>query len=97
MNKKRNTYLLILIFIICASIPILGIFFDFGGGTDDAASEIIEQTTGGGKPLDVDYFGYVPTDQTEPWLFVLQILIGVSIFISAYILLKRLINNKKRD
>lgn len=89
MKKNSKQILLILIMLLCLAVPILSQFVDFGGGTDDAASEIVQGITGKEQVLQTPAIGFEPSEALEPWMFVLQIAIGVAIFIAAFIALKK--------
>ncbi|MDN4754022.1 hypothetical protein QYZ87_05710 [Porphyromonadaceae bacterium W3.11] len=90
MKKRTKNIILAIILMLCIAVPVIGIFFDFGGGTDDAASGVVQSITGQEQVLDVPQIGYEPSEATEPWLFVLQIAIGIGIFVIAYIALNKL-------
>lgn len=88
--SRRNIYMLIAVLLLCIAAPIASVWIDFGGGTDDAACEVIEMISGSNTPaIEMEAVGYEPTDATEPWLFVLQVVIGVVIFVAAVVALRR--------
>lgn len=90
MKKHTKNIILAVILLLCIAVPIISIFVDFGGGTDDAASGVVQEMTGQEQVLDVPKIGLEPSETAEPWLFVLQIAIGIAIFVVAYRLLHRL-------
>lgn len=95
MNKTTNKILLVVILLLCLAAPIASAWVDFGGGTDDAACDVIHSITGHeGQAIEMNAIGYEPTDAGEPWLFVLQVLIGISVFVTGYILLKKRADDK---
>lgn len=89
MTKRTKQIILVLIMVLCISVPVMSIFIDFGGGTDDAASGIVQSITGQEQVLDAPAIGFEPSEGLEPWMFVLQVLIGVIIFIFAFRALKK--------
>ncbi|GAD05608.1 hypothetical protein HQ45_05880 [Porphyromonas crevioricanis] len=93
MKNLSNRIILSLLALLALAVPIVGIFVDFGGGTDDAAGEMIGQITPGFEPSDRS-FGISPSEEAEPWLFVLQILIGLILFAIALYALNK---NHKRE
>lgn len=98
MNKTTNKIILVIILLLCLAVPIASAWIDFGGGTDDAACDVIHNITGHeGQVLEMNAIGYEPTDATEPWLFVLQVLIGICIFVAGYALLKKHTNDKSAN
>ncbi|MDO4771341.1 hypothetical protein [Porphyromonas sp.] len=95
MNKTTNKIILIVILLLCLAAPVASAWIDFGGGTDDAACEVIHNITGvEGQAIEMGAIGHEPTDASEPWLFVLQVLIGISVFVGGYILLKKHADDK---
>ncbi len=89
MKKSTNKIILAIVLLLCLAAPLASIWIDFGGGTDDAACEVIEGIAGPEPAMSVPAIGYEPSDEAEPWLFVLQVAIGITIFAVAYALLKR--------
>lgn len=89
MKRNINKYLLAILLIIFLTIPIVSIFIDFGNGTDDAASGIVQGITGQEQVLEVPQIGYEPSEAAEPWMFVLQIGIGIILFVIAYFALNK--------
>lgn len=61
------------------ALPIVGIVVDFGSGTDDQAGEMVTSLAPGYEPSPF-FTAYEPSEAAEPWLFVLQIVIGMSLF-----------------
>ncbi len=92
--KKKHWILLGLIALFCVGVPLAGMLIDFGEGTDDAAGTMIEQISNT-PPPETQGFGFHPTEGQEPWLFVLQILIGLGIFFWALVALNKHHSNKK--
>lgn len=98
MNKKYNKILLIVILLACLAVPVASAWIDFGGGTDDAACDVIHHITGQeGQAIEMEAIGYEPSDESEPWLFVLQIAIGIAIFVGGYFLLKKGADDKSQQ
>lgn len=94
--KKKYSIILALLGLLFLAAPIASMFIDFGSGTDDAACDVIEDVTGSGQFINIDTLGLEPSEAAEPWLFVLQVVIGLSIFFIAIWQLKKLKNNKAK-
>ncbi len=87
--KKSNKITLILLGLLALAMPLLSIFVDFGQGSDDAAGTMIEHLAPNYSIAERS-FGYEPSEAAEPWLFVLQVLIGLAIFgFALYIYIKK--------
>ncbi len=84
-SSKKHLYTAILTIgaFICLLVPILGGYLDFGGGTDDGAGVLAEKLdpTLNPKPF---FTAFEPSEALEPWLFALQVLIGIALFIWAF-------------
>ncbi|MDY5858859.1 MAG: energy-coupling factor ABC transporter permease [Porphyromonas sp.] len=61
------------------AVPIVGMRIDFGSGADDQAGELVHQLNAG---HDASPFisAFEPSEAAEPWLFVLQIVLGIALF-----------------
>ncbi len=68
---------------ICLLVPVLGGYFDFGGGTDDGAGALAEKLDPTLNP-EPFFTAFEPSEALEPWLFALQVLIGVLLFVWAF-------------
>lgn len=88
MRRTANKVILGFLALLALSVPIVGIFVDFGSGTDDAAGEMIWEIAPSYQPAERN-FGLSPSEDVEPWLFVLQIVIGLVVFAVALYALKR--------
>lgn len=77
--KTPHLMLLSLLALVCLALPVLGTVIDFGGGTDDAAGEMVASIN---PQHDTAPFftAFEPSEAAEPWLFVLQVLVGVGLF-----------------
>ncbi|SUB89024.1 cobalt transport protein CbiN [Porphyromonas macacae] len=86
--KKKTTHIIILLIcgILFIAAPVMSIFFDFGSGTDDQAGEMIQSINPSYEPNAL-WQGFEPSETAEPWLFVLQVVIGIIIFAYAFGLL----------
>lgn len=73
---------------LALALPIIGISVDFGSGTDDQAGEMVMSLAPSHDPSPF-FSGYEPSETAEPWLFVLQIAIGLALFAWALWTLKR--------
>lgn len=73
---------------LALALPIIGISVDFGSGTDDQAGEMVMSLAPSHDPSPF-FSGYEPSETAEPWLFVLQIVIGLALFAWALWTLKR--------
>lgn len=73
---------------LALALPIIGISVDFGSGTDDQAGEMVMRLAPSHDPSPF-FSGYEPSETAEPWLFVLQIAIGLALFAWALWTLKR--------
>lgn len=73
---------------LALALPIIGISVDFGSGTDDQAGEMVMRLAPSHDPSPF-FSGYEPSETAEPWLFVLQIAIGLVLFAWALWTLKR--------
>ena len=81
----------------CLAVPLLGFVLDVGAGTDDRASEVIGMLHPEFAPKPLFSF-FEPSETLEPWLFVGQVLIGISIFGWVVIYrLKKPKNNEDED
>lgn len=93
MNKRRNKIIgLVVILLICLGAPIVSMFVDFGGGTDDAASGQVQEILGLAEEqqvLEVPSMGFEPSDALEPWMFVLQVVIGILLFLGALVAIRK--------
>lgn len=88
-QNKKSLFALICLLGLCLLVPVVSMFIDFGGGTDDAAGAVVKQITGEAQVLEVPSFGYEPSEVTEPWLFLFQTAIGIVIFILALCMFKK--------
>lgn len=64
---------------LCLVVPLLGNVWDFGEGADDRAGQMVEQL----QPMqDTSGFftAFEPSEASEPWLFSLQVFIGITLF-----------------
>lgn len=79
---RRHSILLSLGAVLCLAVPILGGYIDFGEGADDRAGEMVEQlnNTYNAEAL---FTSFEPSEALEPWLFALQVLIGIVLFVLA--------------
>lgn len=68
---------------LCLALPLMAGYIDFGGGTDDAAGELVEQIAPQHQ-VSPWFEAFEPTEALEPWLFVLQALVGVLLFYWGY-------------
>lgn len=92
-RTKLQVWLLAVCGLIFLLIPLLGNVIELGGGTDDKAGELIQTvnpdyTT---RPL---WEGFEPSEAAEPWLFVLQVAIGIGLFVWAFRILMKQKNSK---
>lgn len=68
---------------LCLVLPLMAGYIDFGGGTDDAAGQLVEQIAP--QHQVAPWFeAFEPSEALEPWLFVLQALVGVALFYWGY-------------
>ncbi len=74
--------------VLALALPIVGTMVDFGSGTDDQAGEMVMRLAPSHDPSPF-FSGYEPSETAEPWLFVLQIVIGLALFAWALWTLKR--------
>lgn len=86
--KTSRLILLSLLAMVCIALPVIGTVIDFGGGTDDAAGEMVASIS---PQHDTTPFvtAFEPSEAAEPWFFVLQVLIGVGLFAWALWKLRR--------
>lgn len=66
----------------CLALPILAGYTDFGEGTDDLAGQMAQQLNSGYEATPL-FSLFEPSEYAEPWLFVLQVTIGLSLFVGA--------------
>lgn len=76
-------FLLSLGALICLAAPILSAYIDFGEGSDDRAGAMVESLAPDYMPMPL-FEGYEPSEALEPWLFVLQVTLGIALFIWGY-------------
>lgn len=68
---------------ICLLLPLMAGYVDFGGGTDDAAGELVEQIAPDYQ-VSPWFEALAPSDALEPWLFVVQAFVGLALFYWGY-------------
>ncbi|MDO4692240.1 MAG: energy-coupling factor ABC transporter permease [Porphyromonadaceae bacterium] len=76
-------FLLTLGALVCLAAPILSAYIDFGEGSDDRAGAMVESLAPDYLPTPF-FEGYEPSETLEPWLFVLQVVVGIALFVWAY-------------
>ncbi len=87
-QPKWHIWFLAVCGLIFLLLPLLGNVMELGDGTDDKAGELIQT-------VNPDYIphpfwqGFEPSEAAEPWLFVLQVAIGIALFAWAFRLLKK--------
>lgn len=64
--------------VFCLAVPVVSNFVDFGSGADDQAGELVGRLAPehNAEPL---FSSFEPSEALEPWLFALQVLIGLSL------------------
>ncbi|MDO4708083.1 MAG: energy-coupling factor ABC transporter permease [Porphyromonadaceae bacterium] len=74
--------------VLCLLAPIASSWIDFGEGADDRAGEMVESLAPNHDttPL-VEVFE--PSETAEPWLFALQVLLGIALFAWGYHMIRR--------
>ncbi len=65
--------------IACLAAPLLALSVDFGEGTDDRAGQMVEQLNPGHNVQSL-FSAFEPSESSEPWLFALQVCIGLGLF-----------------
>lgn len=94
MSRRKTKIIgLVVVLLLCLGAPIASMFVDFGGGTDDAASDQVRELVGLAEEqqvLEVPNMGFEPSEALEPWMFVLQVLIGILLFVGALIAIRKL-------
>lgn len=86
--QTLRTLGLSLLALVCLALPVVGGYVDFGSGADDQAGEMVEALATGYEPTPF-FEGYEPSEAAEPWLFALQVGIGILIFALAYRAIRR--------
>lgn len=74
--------------LFCLAAPIVSAYVDFGEGSDDRAGAMVEQLAPNYTPLSL-VESYEPSEAAEPWLFVLQVVLGIMLFAWGYLALIR--------
>lgn len=69
--------------LLCLAAPIVSAYVDFGEGSDDRAGAMVETISPTYSPNPF-FTTFEPSEALEPWLFVLQVLIGILLFWGAY-------------
>lgn len=69
--------------VVCLALPILGGYVDFGAGTDDQAGDMVAQLSPSYEPTPF-FSTFEPSEALEPWLFALQVALGIALFVWAY-------------
>lgn len=80
--------------VLAITLPILAGYIDFGGGTDDAAGGLVQSIAPHYEPQ-VWLEGIDLGETAEPWLFALQVLIGLIIFYISYRTFSKLNSSSK--
>lgn len=95
LGSKARGVLLSLGALLCLAAPVVSAYVDFGEGSDDRAGAMVESLapTYSPEPL---FTAFEPSDALEPWLFVLQVVIGILLFWGAYRLLAKPTNRRSR-
>lgn len=88
-TKSKNKWLLSLGAALCLAVPIVGIYIDFGSGADDLAGNLVE-TLNSSYNTEALIPSFEPSEALEPWLFTLQIAIGITLFVLALHYARRL-------
>lgn len=65
--------------LLCLALPVLGGIIDFGAGADDMAGEAVMSLSPSHDPSPF-FSAFEPSEALEPWLFALQVLIGLVLF-----------------
>lgn len=74
--------------LLTLAVPVVGMMVDFGSGTDDQAGDMVMSLAPSHDPSPF-FTAYEPSETAEPWLFVLQVVIGLSLFSWAMWTLKK--------
>lgn len=69
--------------LVCLALPIMAGYVDFGEGTDNAAGSMVEQLHPSYEPHPF-FETFEPSEALEPWLFTLQVAVGIGLFVWAY-------------
>lgn len=69
--------------LVCLVLPLMAGYVDFGEGTDDAAGGMV-QTLRPGFEENLMVPLFEPSEALEPWLFVLQVAVGIGLFVWGY-------------
>ncbi len=82
-RRYLTTALLTIGGFICLLVPVLGGYLDFGSGTDDGAEALAERLNPS-HSIEPFFSAFEPSEALEPWLFALQVLIGLVLFAWAF-------------
>ncbi len=82
-ESLRSRLVLSLGALVCLALPLLAGYIDFGEGTDDAAGGMVQALRPGFEETPMVAL-FEPSEALEPWLFVLQVAVGVGLFAWGY-------------
>ncbi len=64
-------------------VPVLGGYLNLGEGTDEGAGTLVDSLKTN-QTIEPFFTGFEPSEALEPWLFALQVLIGIILFAWAF-------------
>lgn len=83
VESLRSRIILSIGALVCLVLPLLAGYIDFGEGTDDAAGGMVQTLSPDFQESPMVAL-FEPSEALEPWLFVLQVAVGIGLFAWGY-------------